>query len=79
LINASQRCGIGPRPASARHDDDIEGDLITFPQPQASTAEYGIMAPADPDQIPAIDAWDTWKLTAVSADDESQLDALTDD
>jgi hypothetical protein len=57
----------------------VDGDRITFPQPQATTGEYGIILPADPDQIPAIDAWDTWKLTAISAEDEARLDALAED
>lgn len=61
-------------------DATVDGDgRVTFPQPQAATGEYAIILPADPDQLPAIDAWDTWKLTAIDADDEARLDALDDD
>ena len=56
------------------------GDRITFPQPQASTGEHGIILPADPDQIAILDAWDTWKLTAISSEEEpaSTPSAVTD-
>lgn len=60
-------------------DATVDGEYVTFPQPQADTGEYGIILPADPDQIAVLDAWDTWKLTAITADDEARLDALTDE
>ena len=57
-------------------DVTVAGEHITFPQPPADTGEYGIILPADPDQIQAIDAWDTWKLSAISAEEEARLEAL---
>jgi hypothetical protein len=57
-------------------DATLAGEHITFPQPRADTGEYGIILPADPDQIQAIDAWDTWKLSAISAEEEARLEAL---
>lgn len=43
------------------------------------TNEYAIITAADPDQIAALDAWDTWKLTATSAEEETSLDNLNAD
>ncbi|WP_102144365.1 hypothetical protein [Mycobacterium hubeiense] len=61
-------------------DAAVDGvDRVTFPQPQATTGEYGIILAADPDQVPLLDAWDTWKLSATTAEEEARLDALTDD
>lgn len=57
-------------------DATVDGEHVTFPQPRADTGEYGIILPADPDQIVTLDAWDTWKLSAISAEEEARLDAL---
>jgi hypothetical protein len=51
---------------------------VTFPQPQADTREYGVIIP-DPEMIAVLDAWDTWRLTAISAEDEAALDALAEE
>jgi hypothetical protein len=57
-------------------DATVEGDRVTFPQPQATTGEYAVILTADPDQLARLDAWGTWKLTATSAEEEATLDAL---
>ncbi len=56
----------------------VDGDRVTFPQPQPDTGEYAIILPADTDQIAMIDAFDTWKLSAITAEEEIALDGLTD-
>lgn len=56
----------------------VDGDRVTFPQMQTDVGEYGIILPADPDQIAMIDAFDTWKLTAITAEEELSLDGLTE-
>lgn len=60
-------------------DATVDGLRVTFPQSQADTGEYAMILPAEEDQIVIIDAWDTWKLTAISADEEARLDALTEE
>lgn len=57
----------------------VEGHTVIFPQPDSATGEYAIIAPADPDQIPALDAWDTWKMSGTTAAEEAALDALNSD
>lgn len=56
-----------------------EGPKVIFPQPESATGEYAIIVPADPDQIRALDAWDTWKMSGTTADEEAALDALNSD
>lgn len=57
----------------------VEGDQVLFPQPGVGTGERGVILPADPDQLAALDAWDTWKLSGISAEEEADLDALDQD
>lgn len=57
----------------------VDGNRVIFPQPESATGEYAIIAPADPDQIPALDAWDTWKMSGTTAAEEAALDALNSD
>lgn len=57
----------------------LDGHQVVFPQNGMQTNEYAIITAADPDQIAALDAWDTWKLTATSAEEETSLDNLNAD
>lgn len=57
----------------------LEGERVIFPQNGMGTDEYAVIAAADPDQIAVLDAWDTWKLTAISAEEEASLDNLNAD
>lgn len=57
----------------------LDGHQVVFPQNGMQTNEYAIITAADPDQIAALDAWDTWKLTATSAEEETSLDHLNAD
>jgi hypothetical protein len=60
-------------------DATVDGDRVTFPQPQATTGEYAVISPADPDQIALLDDWDTWKVSGTTAAEEVALNALDAD
>ncbi|KQH78929.1 hypothetical protein AO501_04380 [Mycobacterium gordonae] len=54
----------------------VAGEQVIFPQNPTQTNEYAVISAADPDQIATLDAWDTWKLTQTSAEQEESLDNL---
>lgn len=54
----------------------IHGESVIFKLSAGQTATISF---AGPDQIPALDAWDTWKLTHLTAEQETALEALEDD
>lgn len=54
----------------------VRDESVRFELPGGQTAIIG--AAAD-NQIPVIDAWDTWKLTQLTAEQETALEALEDD
>jgi hypothetical protein len=54
----------------------VEGEQVIFPQNAAQTNEYAVISAAGSDQIAALDAWDLWKLTRISAELELSLDNL---
>ncbi|MGV7354150.1 hypothetical protein PJJ85_25810 [Mycobacterium kansasii] len=84
LLWFRQIIGIGPafdiaecrRRSLSTEGVTLDGDGVILPQNGMQTNEYAIITAADPDQIAALDAWDTWKLTATSADEETSLDNL---
>ncbi|MDP7739635.1 hypothetical protein [Mycobacterium paragordonae] len=57
----------------------LEGERVIFPQNGMQTNEYAVITAADPDQIAVLDAWDTWKLIATNAEEETSLDHLNAD
>ncbi|MEN4464550.1 hypothetical protein LT337_31830 (plasmid) [Mycolicibacterium fortuitum] len=88
LLWFRQVIGTGPefdleecrRRALSTTDVVIEDDgRIVFAQPEVSTGEYAVIQRAEPDQIAVLDAWDAWKLTAISAEVEAAVDRLDDD
>lgn len=88
LLWFRQVIGTGPefdleecrRRALSTTDVAIEEDgRVVFAQPEVSTGEYAVIQCVDDDQIAVLDAWDTWKLTAIDAETEAALDRLEDD
>lgn len=79
-----QIIGSGPSfdPNSSRRrslpttQTNIREEAVIFVLPGRQTAAISF---ADPDQIPTLDAWDTWKLTQLTAEQETALEALEDD
>ncbi|SKK36757.1 hypothetical protein [Mycobacteroides abscessus] len=54
----------------------VRDGSVSFEIPGGQTA---IISAAVDDQIPVLDAWDTWKLTQLTAEQEIALEALEDD
>lgn len=85
LLWIRQIIGVGPQfdPNSSRRRSlpaataRAEGDTVIFALHTQNA--IAVIKPAGKEQLRALSAWDAWKLTALTAQQEQDLDALTED